>query len=122
MLQIASGKLFQKEAGQRNELRGVAYTNLVLHNREIETKAGRLRATSAIDDNVAIYEITELIEEPPDVGVVASHGVEPYLKDFAAVMSLALNVTCTSDLDFTRILTKGSSCWRPSSKIDTQSV
>ena len=106
MLQIASGKLFQKEAGQRNELRGVAYTNLVLLNTEIETKAGRLRGTSAYDDSVAIYEITELIEEPPDVGVVASHGVEPYLQDFAAVVSFTLDVTCTPDVDFTRRLTK----------------
>ena len=105
MLQIASGKLFQKEAGQRNELRGVAYTNLVLLDTEIETKAGRLRGTSAFDDSVAIYEITELIEEPRDVGVVASHGVEPYLKDFAAVVSFALDVTCTPDFDFTRRLT-----------------
>ena len=33
MLQIASGKLFQSEPGQRNELRGILYTNLFLHEK-----------------------------------------------------------------------------------------
>ena len=43
MLQIASGKLFANKPAQRNELRGVVYTNLQLYGREpIETVAGRL--------------------------------------------------------------------------------
>ena len=49
MLQIASGKLFAKEPAQRNELRGVLYTNLQLYGREpIETAAGWLLPTSGL--------------------------------------------------------------------------
>ena len=97
MLQIASGKLFQSEPGQRNELRGILYTNLFLHERTIETDAGRLLSVSSLPAKALVYELTELIEQPPGVGVVASHGMEPYINDFAAIVSFALNVTCTPD-------------------------
>ena len=73
----------------------------------IETGAGRLLPTSGIDDQVVIYEVTELIEEAPDVGVVASHGIDPYLKDFASVVSFSLNVTCTPSPALTSRLTGG---------------
>ena len=94
MLQIASGKLFTREPAQSNELRGVAYTNLQLYGREpIETAAGRLLPTSNLGDSrTAVYELTELIEDPPVPGAIASHGVDPYLSDFAAIVSFALNV------------------------------
>ena len=42
-----------------------------------------------------VYEITELIEEAPTVGGLVSHGIAPYLHDFAAVVSIALNATFT---------------------------
>ena len=109
MLRIASGKLFTREPAQSNELRGVAYTNLQLYGREpIETAAGRLLPTSNLGDSrTAVYELTELIEDPPVPGAVASHGVDPYLSDFAAIVSFALNVTCTADAELTRRLTGG---------------
>ena len=109
MLQIASGKLFTGKPAQSNELRGVVYTNLQLYGREtIETAAGRLLPTSNLSDSkTVVYELTELIEDPPVPGGVASHGVDPYLSDFAAIVSFALNVTCTADSELTRRLTGG---------------
>ena len=94
MLQIASGKLFSKEPGQRNELRGVVYTNLQLYGREpIETAAGRLLPTSNLGvPNSAVYELTELIEDPPVRGAMASHGIDPYMSDFADIVSFVMNV------------------------------
>ena len=44
-----------------------------------------------------VYEFTEYIEEPIGAGVIASYGMDPYIYDFAAIVSLALNVTCTVD-------------------------
>ena len=110
MLQIASGKLFRREPGQRNELRGVLYTSLHMYDMPpIETAAGRLLLTSPLHDlKTLVYEFTELIEDEPSVvGGVKSHTIDPYLNDFAAVVSFALNVTCTPDADLTRRLTSG---------------
>ena len=107
MLQIASGKLFQSKPERRNELRGVLYTNLFLPGKPIETDAGRLLPVSSLHDKTLVYEFTELIESPPGVGVVASHGVEPYLNDFAAIVSFALDVTCTSEPELTSRLITG---------------
>lgn len=109
MLQIASGKLFANKPAQRNELRGVVYTNLQLFGREpIETAAGRLLPTSSLGvPNSVVYELTELIEDPPVPGAVASHGIEPYISDFADIVSFVLNVTCTADVEVTSRLTGG---------------
>ena len=109
MLQIASGKLFSKEPGQRNELRGVVYTNLQIYGRKpIETAAGRLLPTSSLGiTNTAVYELTELIEDPIGDGAIASHSIDAYINDFADIVSFALNVTCTPDAEVTRRLTSG---------------
>ena len=109
MLQIASGKLFQSEPGQRNELRGVLYTNLCLYaDMPIETAAGRLLPVNSWRGaKTLVYEFTELIEQPKAVGAVASHGMEPYMNDFAAIVSYALNITCTSVPDLTSRLISG---------------
>ena len=111
MLQIASGKLFSREAGQRNELRGVFYTNLQSHRgNTIETKAGRIYSTTDIGGIQAfVYEITELLEDDLQVGGVVSHTVSPYLEDFAMVASFAMNATCAPELDSVRRLTSNSS-------------
>ena len=98
LLQIASGKLFTQSPGQRNELRGIVHTNLRLLGKEpIETVAGRLLPTNTTSPHCGqlVYEFTELMEQPPAAGVVVSHGIDPYLYDFAAIVSLILNVTCT---------------------------
>lgn len=97
MLQIASGKLFDQAPEQRNILRGVLYSNLrPLVDKPVETAAGRILPTNALSSqpNQLVYEFEELIEDAPSSGVIASHGIEPYLHDFAAIVALALNVTC----------------------------
>lgn len=111
MLQIASGKLFKREPRQRNELRGVFYANLQSHRgNTIETKAGRIYSTTDIGGvQEFIYEITELIEDEPRVGGLASSTVRPYLEDFATVASFAMNATCTPSYDLVRRLTENSS-------------
>ena len=108
MLQIASGRLFREKPSQRNELRGVLYTNLRMYNQVIETAAGRLLYTSTLHDSkTLVYEFTELIEDEPGPGAIASHGIDPYLSDFAAVVSFALDVTCTPDPELTFRLLNG---------------
>ena len=105
MLQIASGRLFRGKPAQRNRLRGVLYTNLEMYNTVIDTAAGRLSYTSTLHDSkTLIYEFTELIEDD----VLLSHGIDPYLSDFAAVVSFALNVTCTPDPELTFRLLGGA--------------
>ena len=102
MLQIASGRLFREKPAQRNRLRGVLYTNLEMYNTVIDTAAGRLSYTSTLHDSkTLIYEFTELIEDDASAGGLLSHGIDPYLSDFAAVVSFALNVTCTPDPELT---------------------
>ena len=106
MLQIASGKLFTHDAAQRNKLRGVLFTNLQLYSRSpIETAAGRLLSTESMSPpGAVVYEITELIEDEPQAGGLVSHGVDPYLSDFAIVVSFVLHVVCTPDLETFRRL------------------
>lgn len=107
MLQIASGKFFSQEPAQSNQLRGVLYTNLQLGNRDpIETVAGRLLPTSSLGDpGTVVYEFTELIEDTPAPGVPSSHLLDPYIDDFAFIVSFALDVTCTPDAELTHRLT-----------------
>ena len=103
MLQIASGKLFKGTPAHRNELRGVLYTNLRMYNQVIDTAAGRLLYTSTLHDSKSlVYEFIEHIE-----GQLLSHGIDPYMSDFAAIVSFALNVTCTPDQELAFRLLNG---------------
>ena len=114
MLQIASGRLFKGKPGRRNGLRGVLYTNLRMYDRTLETAAGRLLSASNLSDSkTLVYELTEFIEDVPGTGALVSRGIDPYLSDFAAVLSFALNVTCTPDHDLTFRLLSG----RPSPSV-----
>ncbi|GBQ31949.1 hypothetical protein HLH34_18775 [Gluconacetobacter azotocaptans] len=109
MLQINSGKLYPNGVRRTNELRGVLYSNLLLMRMEdnaIVTQAGRLlQAEAANLPRPIVYEVSEQFDDEPRVGVLISHGVQPYLQDFAAVVSFVLRVTCTPDPDLcTRLL------------------
>jgi len=100
MLQISSGKLFQKSVGYRNNLRGVIYTNLKLaRDKRIKTDAGSLLSTSTAGTcNAIVYEMEELVESvgvEDSPGVLVSHGIEPYINDFSVVLSFALNCTAS---------------------------
>lgn len=109
MLQINTGKFFKGGTVRRNELKGITYTNLHLLS-SIETAAGRLLPVDAsMNPNALVYEITELIEGEPRVGALVSHGVSPYLEDFAAIVSFVLNVTCTPSYQLTSRLTNSRS-------------
>ena len=110
MLQIASGKLFSSEPARRNELRGVLCSNLVVfHEGAIATAAGKVLPTTMAPGRQGqlVYEFTEFIEETRGPGVITSHGIEPYIHDFAAVVSLGFNATCTVSADATLRITAG---------------
>ncbi|MDE0312396.1 MAG: hypothetical protein OXI52_09040 [Caldilineaceae bacterium] len=104
MLQIASGKFFGEKPGRQNELRGVLHTNLILSEHvhsTIKTVAGRLLPVGTLrNPNSLVYEITERIEYGEVVpGNLVSHTIEPYMEDFAAIVSFALNVICTPNYE-----------------------
>ncbi len=65
----------------------------------IETRAGRLVPSDIVAplNGQMVYEFTEFMEQSPASGVLASHGIVPYIYDFSAIVSLALNATCTVD-------------------------
>jgi hypothetical protein len=111
MLQISSGKLYPDGVRRTNELRGVLYSNLFLFRMDdgpIVTAAGRLQQVDATGTpHPLIYEITEKFEDDIGVGVLISHTVQPYLQDFAAVVSFILRVTCTPDADLCARLLNG---------------
>ena len=105
-LQMASGKLFRSEPAHTNELRGILYTNLHLPE-PLQTKAGRPVPTDNLWAGALVYELKEHMEHPPEVGVLVSRGIDPYLSDFAAVTAFGLNVVCTPDPDLKRRLLFG---------------
>lgn len=110
MLQIASGKLFEREAGRRNALRGVIYSNLRIYRDEaIETAAGRILPLEVSGrPNAFAFEFDELIEgEAEGPGVLVSRTAAPYVSEFAVVAAFALNVTCSPDSKLVERLTAG---------------
>lgn len=107
MLQIGSGKLFQREAEYRNNLKGVIYTNLrLIGDEKLETMAGSVVATTNLyDSNVLIYEIEELVEAYGDgPGVLISHGIDSFILDFSSILSFALNCTASPSYALTERL------------------
>ena len=109
MLQIASGKLFAGNPQRQNELRGVLYTNLMSYGSDpIDTAAGRLLATDIRQGiQSLVYEMTQFMEDPETPGGWVSAGITPYLSEFAAIVSFALNITCTPNQDLALRLTNG---------------
>lgn len=110
MLQIASGKLFEREVGRRNALRGVIYSNLrIYREKAIETAAGRILPLEVSGwPNAFAFEFDELIEgEAEAPGVLVSRTAAPYVSEFAVVAAFALNVTCSPDSKLVERLTAG---------------
>lgn len=111
MLQINTAKLYATGIGRTNQLRGVLYTNLKLPWRDdIVTKVGTLRSTDGRKGSQAlVYELEEHMEQGEDApGILVSHTVQPYIQDFAAVASFALDAIVTPDPELTAQLTNGS--------------
>lgn len=107
LLQISSGKLFQGEAGRSNQLRGVFYSNLKTFGEyKIETAAGSLLPTSNLYNSLAlVYEFTELMESGErSPGTIVSHGIDPYISDFATIISFSLNCVASADYELTNRL------------------
>lgn len=107
MLQINSGKLFTRGIEYTNTLRGVLYSNGDFSRDDIETAAGILRATSGERGDLAVvYELKEQIEKRKEgPGILISHTVIPYRRDFAALASFGLNVIVSTDVSVVRRLT-----------------
>ncbi|WP_404396208.1 hypothetical protein [Pseudoalteromonas phenolica] len=94
--------MFQRNVEYRNNLRGILYTNLILsRDKKLVTEAGSLLSTSNLgQSNAVVYELEELIEASGQgAGVLTSHGVDPYILDFSAILSFALN--CTASPSYT---------------------
>ncbi len=109
MLQISTGKFFTTDDLYVTRHNGVFYSNYKL-NRDIETEAGALRRVAGGGDVAALlYEYNERLEAIRRDGqreFLVSTGGDQMLQDFSAVVSFALNVTCTPDLDLARRLTR----------------
>jgi len=107
MLQINSGKLFNRGVGRTNALRGVLYSNGWFYQDDLETAAGTLRATGGERGDLAVvYELEERIEDEKDgPSVLISHTVTPYLRDFAVLASFGLNLIVSTDVNVVRRLT-----------------
>lgn len=111
MLQINTGKLYARGVGRTNHLRGVLFSNLRLpSDRRLVTAAGTLLGTDVLRGGGAlVYELEERIEGGPDgPGVLVSHGINPFLVDFAAVASFGLNAIVAPDASLVDRLLSGN--------------
>lgn len=109
MLQISTGKFFKHEAHETLR-RAIYYTNYRTFRADdrFETNVGCLQATTGTHGLGALTcEITERIQKLPGgpyQGEIVATGGDTLINDFAAIISFALNVTCTTDLDLARRL------------------
>lgn len=108
MLQISTGKFFNNESHETLR-RGIYYTNYrPFRDDRIETQVGSLQPVAGVHGlGALIYEIIERIQKLPGgpyAGEVIATSGETLINDFAAIVSFALNITCTTDLDLARRL------------------
>ena len=109
MLQISTGKFFKLEAYETLR-RAIYYTNYRILREDdlIKTQAGSLQSVIGIHGLGALTcEIIERIEKMPGglySGEIIATGGNTLINDFAAIVSFALNITCTTDLELARRL------------------
>lgn len=109
MLQISSGKFFKGEAYETRQ-RAIYYTNYRIFRDDglIETQVGSLQSVIGIHGLGALTcEIIERIEKMPGgpySGEIIATRSDTLINDFAAIVSFALNITCTTDLELARRL------------------
>jgi hypothetical protein len=116
MLQISTGKFYAStnpDAVYETLHRGVLYTNykfMVLDR--IETGVGvLLPAKSAGGVTGVVCEIPERLPKPsgpPQSGQIISVGSDFLIRDFAAIVSFAMNITCDPDRDLVQRLTNAT--------------
>lgn len=112
VLQIGTGKLFTRPAIRSNDLRGMLYTNADFGYgvERVETVIGNLLpATSGVGEVKAVaYEFQEKIEaEERGPNILFSSTAAPYVLDFSAVVSFALNCVCSPDYELVQRLISG---------------
>jgi hypothetical protein len=109
MLQISTGKFFKFEAHETLR-RAIYYTNyrIFLDDKKIETQVGSIQSVTGVQGLGALTcEVIERIQKMPGgpySGVIIATGGDTLINDFAAIVSFALNVTCTTDIDLARRL------------------
>jgi hypothetical protein len=107
MLQIITGKFFTSDACHVTRQRAILHTNYRTHW-DLETDVGALRVVDTSRDVATfVYEVDQRIEQASDggFGLVATPP-DSLVNDFAALVSFALDVTCTPDSELTRRLTQ----------------
>lgn len=108
MLQISTGKFFKHESYETLR-RAIYYTNYRLFRDDrMETQVGSLQSVVGVHGLGALTcEIIERIQKMPGGPypgeMIATNG-DTLINDFAAIISFALNITCTTDLEFARRL------------------
>jgi hypothetical protein len=108
MLQISTGKFFKHEAHETLR-RAIYYTNYRLFRNEVlDTRVGSLQAVTGVHGLGALTcEIIERIQKHPGgprSGEIIATSGDTLINDFAAIVSFALGITCTTDLDLARRL------------------
>src|SRR5450631_4096146 len=109
MLQVSTGKFFKYEAHETLR-RAILYTNYrIFHDVELTTLVGRLLpAFGAHGLGALTCEIIERMQKMPggpySGEMVATSGTT-LINDFAAIVSFALEITCTPDIDLAGRLT-----------------
>ena len=110
MLQISTGKFFTGEAYETLR-RALFFTNYRMFCQEerIDTKVGTIQPVDGAHGLSALTcEIIERIQKQPGgpySGEVIATMSDTLVNDFAAIISFALNITCTPDIDLARRLT-----------------
>ncbi len=110
MLQVSTGKFFKHEAYETLR-RAIFYTNYRMFHDDVrlESLVGSLQpAFGAHGLGALTCETIERIQKIPGGPypgeMVATSGVT-LINDYAAIVSFALDITCTTDLDLARRLT-----------------
>lgn len=108
MLQVSTGKFFKHEAYETLR-RATYYTNYrLLQHQRLDTLVGSLQpSTGAHGLEALTCEIIERIQKQPGgpySGEVIATAGHTLINDFAAIVSFALDITCTTDLDLARRL------------------
>lgn len=127
MLQIITGKFFTTDKLNVTHHRAVLYSNYGSAHQLVKTSdgatlspvtyvtaVGSLTSTTIIQPPGEVfqwlYEVDEKLEAVRPDGtedLLFGVGVDYFLRDFAAVVAFALNITCTPDFDLTNRLIHG---------------
>jgi hypothetical protein len=111
MLQIISGKFFRDVDLYKTQHRYVLYTNARMFD-DVATISGRASKTNVVRNVFAVmYEVEQRLEAVTTSGepeILKSIGGDYLASDFAAVLALVWRVTCSTNIDVVRRLTRTS--------------